>query len=300
MVEGNTESPKRDAPEDAGADPEPGLHAAPAPAGAGTPRRSWSNRARAFRATDAGTAAAATRAARWSALEEVEPDLSPRHVRAARLVAMNRGDPVAGTFDVLRTQLMGALRANGWNRVAITAPTRGCGKTFCAVNLAISLSRMSAARIVLMDMDLRTPGIAATLGLTGAGAITGYLEGSRSMAAHLLRVGDNLALGLNDTPAEDAAEILQAPATRRALDAIQATLEPDVVLYDLPPALAHDDVAAFLPHVDAVLLVADGTRTLARDITECERMFDGRAPLLGVVLNKADDPDSRRYLDRGG
>ncbi|MEZ5767095.1 MAG: hypothetical protein R3D80_05045 [Paracoccaceae bacterium] len=45
-------------------------------------------------------------------------------------------------------------------------------------------------------------------------------------------------------------------------------LKPDVVMLDLPPMLEYDDLAAVLPHVDGVLLVADGTSTQTKDIEE--------------------------------
>jgi Mrp family chromosome partitioning ATPase len=103
----------------------------------------------------------------------------------------------------------------------------------------------------------------------------------------LLRVGDTLALGLNDAADENAAETLLDPSTGRILEKMRAALRPDLVIYDMPPLLAHDDVSAFLPELDAVLLVSDGTRTMAKQLRECERRLDGRVPLLGVVLNRA-------------
>ena len=64
-------------------------------------------------------------------------------------------------------------------------------------------------------------------------------------------------------------------------------LRPGVVLFDLPPVLAHDDLAAFLPQVDGVLLVSDAASTTAAHIEACERVLDGQSRLLGVVLNRA-------------
>ena len=55
----------------------------------------------------------------------------------------------------------------------------------------------------------------------------------------------------------------------------------------MPAMLAHDDVSAFLPQLDGVLLVSDGTRTMAKQLRECERRLGGQVPLLGVVLNRA-------------
>lgn len=268
-------------------------------AGAGAARRSWHNRSPALRGTG-GAVAAADRTGRWRELQEVSLDLSQRKLHRERLVAIDRREAShSGSFDMLRTRLITALKANGWRRVAITAPTAGCGKTFCAINLAISLSRLQATRTVLLDLDLRAPGIAGALGLKPAAPLTDLLTGAQDMSTQLMRIGDNLALGLNDTPVGNSAELLQAPQTARALKAMQLELRPDVVLYELPPALSHDDVSAFLPQIDAVLLVADGAQTTADDITACERILTDRTPLLGIVLNKADDPDTRRQAQRG-
>ena len=64
-------------------------------------------------------------------------------------------------------------------------------------------------------------------------------------------------------------------------------MNPDQVLFDLPPVLGYDDFSAFLPRVDAVLLVADATRTTAAHIAACEDVINGHSQLLGVVLNRA-------------
>jgi MinD-like ATPase involved in chromosome partitioning or flagellar assembly len=82
------------------------------------------------------------------------------------------------------------------------------------------------------------------------------------------------------------ADLLHDRRTARTLDRMQDALAPDVVLYDMPAILEYDDLGAFLPQVDGVLLVADATRTLARQITECERRLEGKTHLLGIILNR--------------
>jgi Mrp family chromosome partitioning ATPase len=93
----------------------------------------------------------------------------------------------------------------------------------------------------------------------------------------------------------NAADTLQASQTAHTLERMQAALQPEMVIYDMPAMLAHDDVSAFLPNLDAVLLVSDGTRTMGRELAECERMLQGQVPLLGVVLNRARRNSIKRY-----
>ena len=72
----------------------------------------------------------------WAALEEVTLDVA--HLKRRRVVSYQKNDPAHVVFDVLRTRLLKVFKDNSWSRIAITSPTRGCGKTFVAANLALN------------------------------------------------------------------------------------------------------------------------------------------------------------------
>lgn len=212
------------------------------------------------------------------------------------VITASRTDPAHSVFDVLRTRLVMALAEKGWTRVAVTSPTDGCGKTFTAVNLAIALSRYDSCRTVLLDMDMRRPGdMARMLGARAPGSMADFLRGGRAVEAHMLRmgqnllkIGPNLAIGLNDRVESYASEILKHPDTTRVLERMTADLQPDVVLYDMPSVLSHDDVLAFRQHFDAVLLVSGGGVTTPDDLSNVMRLMGEAMPLLGVVLNRGE------------
>jgi protein-tyrosine kinase len=198
-------------------------------------------------------------------------------------------NPAVAVFDMLRTRLLQALRERGWRRIAVTSPTHGCGKSFVAANLALSLARLPATRTILMDLELRRPHLAGIFGVVDAAPLQEFLSGEQPLESHFRRYGKTLALGLNGAAVDDPATVLQDPDTPLALDAMLTQLQPDVVVHDLPPVLTSDDVIAMIPQIDAVLLVADGTRSTADEIKATERLLDGRVPLMGVVLNRAQD-----------
>lgn len=236
----------------------------------------------------------------WSLLRE-EP-LDEQAMARNRLISAARTDPAHAAFEVLRTRLMQALSEQGWSRVAITSPTKDCGKSFVAANLALSFSRHETARTVLMDMDLRNPSLARLLSLPAPGRMSDFLTGRTQTPRHFLRfgpnrlkIGGNLAMGLNDQVETYASELLQLPATSAALGKMHRDLRPDVVLFDLPPALYHDDVLAFSPEYDGVLLVVGGGITRAEEIREVSRRLSDHTPLLGVVLNRAEGPTITNY-----
>ena len=229
----------------------------------------------------------------WESLAPVR--LSPQHLIGNGLFPMTSDDPAAAAFDHLRSRILHGLAQKCWRRVAISSPTHGCGKSFVATNLALSLARRPDSRTVLLDLDLRRPRLAGLLGISDAPPLADYLSGEQPLEAIFRRFGRTLALGVNGAPVPMAAEMLHSPETAEALAAIGDLLDPEVVLVDLPPVLAGDDVMAVAGLVDAVLLVTDGTRTTPEDIRASERVLEGRLPLLGVVLNRAEEPAARQY-----
>ncbi|MGJ8603508.1 MAG: P-loop NTPase [Marivita sp.] len=236
----------------------------------------------------------------WRSIDRFPLDerrLDERHVITAL-----RTDPSHTRFDILRTRMLQALAENGWKRVAITSPTKDCGKTFTAANLAISLSRQENCRTVLLDLDMRNPSLHKIFGVRDTGAIGDMLREEIAPDAHLqgfasnsISAGSHVAIGFNGIVEPYAAELLQDPSTQRVLNQIEEQFAPDVMLFDLPPALLNDDVIAMRPHMDALLIVAAGGMTKANDIKETERRIGENIPLLGVVLNKAEQAETGDY-----
>lgn len=237
---------------------------------------------------------------KWDMLDVVPVDIP--HLERNLVITASRKDPAHGAFDVLRTRLVQTLLEHGWKRVAITSPSRNCGKTFAAVNLAISLSRYEASRTILLDFDMRNPSIADVIGDTRPGKMGDFLRGKVPSELALvkfdhneLNIGPSLAIGTNDAVEPYAAELAQDPSTAQSLDRMMEEMSPDIVLYDMPPALAFDDVIAFRPHFDGVLMVVGGGETRPEDVREVMRRLGEDVPLLGVVLNQAEGEDGSDY-----
>ena len=222
----------------------------------------------------------------WDSMRQVGLDQS--HLRKNRIVTTNKSDPVHKQFDMLRTRLLLALRENNWNRVAVTAPTSGCGASFVAANLAVSFSRMESLRTILLDMNLSAPSLAQILGVTDSTNMSDYLRGFIPPEDFFLRAGRGLALGLNGTRDLNSAELFQETMMVDVLAELQDVLCPDVVIYDMPPVLESDELLSFLPNVDGVLLVVGGGHTTPQDVLRAEQALGESTQLLGVVMNKAE------------
>ncbi|MCP5074187.1 MAG: CpsD/CapB family tyrosine-protein kinase [Rhodobacteraceae bacterium] len=221
--------------------------------------------------------------------------INPRHLKANKIITAVRDDPAYAAFDVLRTRILQPLKDNGWKRVAITSPTPDCGKSFTAMNLAITLSRYDNFRTVLMDMDLRSSSLHSLIGVRNPGSMGDYLRGLTTTEDHFrvpgannFHIGKNLAIAMNGKREDYASELMQDPLTEEILEEMEDDLAPDIVLFDMPPVLTNDDVIAFRPQFDAALVVAGGGSTKANDLRLVERLLGEDKAILGVVLNKAE------------
>lgn len=228
--------------------------------------------------------------ANWAALEAFSP--KPRLMQKHRIVAFE-GGPDAAHIDMMRTRILQQMRLNNWRRVAVTSPGPGCGKTTTCINLAFSLSRLSDQRTILAEIDMRRPGMATGLGVKDKRSFAKVLDGSAAAGDQLLRYGDNVAIGLNSAPANNPAELLQAPPVAPALTRLEAEFAPTIMLFDMPPMMTADDMLAFAPHVDCVLLMAAAEQTSINDIDNCEKELAAHTNVLGVALNKC------RYVGKG-
>lgn len=239
---------------------------------------------------DRGTAAAeallAPPALDWTGIRALRTDAAS--MRRHKLFVQSNDDEVTRRFDLLRTLLSGAIEEHGILRLGVTAPTSGSGTSFIAANLALAMARRPSARVLLVDLNLRRPGLARLFGANAPGPLAEVLAGHHPVNDHLRLFGDNLALLLNTQPVEGSAELLNEPSSAQALREFRQQFAPTLEIYDLPPILGRDDALAFLSQLDGVLLVADGTMNTAAQVRAAEEMLNGRSRLVAVVLNRGE------------
>lgn len=226
----------------------------------------------------------------WARLTEVSLDpvtLKRHHIRTSK------PDHLSAPYDKLRTRMLSHMRAAGHRRVAVTSPTNGCGSSTVVANLALSLARQEDLRVMVLDLNLRSPSLIHLFGLTEMGPRFSVLTGHRrNFDSTCLRVGANLGLSLNATAMDDAAERLAHAKTAALLEHIERDFAPDVILFDLAALDPMDDAMAGLLLADCALLVARADKSKTTEIDAAERMVAENTTCLGVVLNACRFPSS--------
>ena len=222
---------------------------------------------------------------------ELAPFDVPDHLLQSHLVVTRQAGPEATPFDILRTKVLLQMRQNGWKRLAITSPMPNSGKTTVACNLALGLGRQRDMRTILMDFDLRAPSVSTVFETAPNHNIAELLTGQVSFAEQALRFGDNVACCMTQVAESDPTRMLLAEETVEVLGHIEATYQPDVMIFDLPSVLVNDDTRAFLKNVDCALIVVRSSITRYSQFDTCEREVAEQTNSLGVVLNAYLDGD---------
>lgn len=203
-----------------------------------------------------------------------------------RVLLAGADDVPANAYKKLRIQMLQLLRKHGYSSVAIVSPSSEDGRTLTAINLAIAVAQDPGHTALLVDMDLRQPSVHRFFGLEPRLGVGDCLKRAADVGDALLRPDafPKLVLLPGTTAQLQSSELLAGDGARNLTEELRTRYANRIVIYDLPPLLATADALAFLPHVEAVLLVACESRTRRDAIAESLQLLRG-VPLVGTVLN---------------
>ena len=184
----------------------------------------------------------------------------------------------------------GLRTINGMVMVASAAPAEG--KTSLATNLAVTAAR-SGLRVVLVEADLRNPGIARLFGLDAPRGLSDLLIEGGDTTDYLLDVGvDNLLVLPAGSVPPNPAELLSSAQAHALWIELRALA--DLVILDTPPLLRVADGLDVATHVDAVVVTARHGVTRTHQLEGVAGRLSQVAgePSVGIVLNA--EPGSRQ------
>lgn len=221
----------------------------------------------------------------FSALPVMVPD--ENWLEKCRVVAALKDAPARAAYKVLRTRVLQRLRASHFNVIGITGAGPGEGKSLTAINFAYSLAQDVNHNVVLLDLDLRRPSVHEYLGITPPKDLSDLLDGSAKLADVLVCPNANrLGVVTCQSPIRDSSEVLSSPEMVSIMYQLKTLGQKTITIVDLPPVLASDDVIAFSPLVDALVLVVAQGRCRREDLREAEELLR-ESEILGVVLNRS-------------
>lgn len=211
--------------------------------------------------------------------------LTPALLDAHRIVTAKVSHPVTDVYRSLRAQVLQALSARRQTTIGITSANHGEGKTLTAVNLAIAMALDVNHNVLLVDADLRNPGVADCLGFEPTLGVSDYLTGNAAIAECLIHPRiERLTVLPARNRIGNSAELLASPQMVRLANELKERYADRLIVYDLPPILTVGDAIGFLPTIDATLLVVRDGATRVADLNRAIELL-GHYNLIGTVLN---------------
>jgi capsular exopolysaccharide synthesis family protein len=209
---------------------------------------------------------------------------------------------ISEAFRALRTSLLLSQADHPPQVILVTSALPREGKTTAAVNLAVTLAQLGD-RTLLVDSDLRKPGIRRALNLTIGKdvGLSSYLAGVTSLEEATIQhptITNLSALTTGPVPPSPA-DLLSSHRMREAIAELRRRFK--FIVIDSPPVMAATDAVILSALTDGVLLVVRSGETPKEAFTRTRDLLAAvKCRLLGVVLNAVDSnaPDyyySYRY-----
>lgn len=215
--------------------------------------------------------------------------------------------PVTGLseeFRIVKRQLLLAARGGKGieaiehgERILVCSAHPNEGKTFCAINLALSMASEKDNRVLLVDADFAKPSVLATLGIESSPGFMDALADPASDAEKFIIETDVEGLSILPAGAQtnQDTEYLAASRTATIIDQLTRNDPSRIIIFDSPPALAASPASVLALHVGQTVMVVHA------DVTTDSALRDALSLLSGcdnvqLLLNRAKfSPTGRKF-----
>lgn len=256
---------------------------------------------------------------------EVAPDIEPQIATARavdrRVAPIDRAvleeggmlipgaaiTPLAEEFRMVKRQLLLTARAvaakdtakaaDRARMILVCSARPGEGKTFCAINLALSMATEKDVEVLLVDADFPKPDVLPRLGLPGGPGLLDVLAGSVANVESCIIDTDVPQLSVLPAGARSNSdtELLASDRARAVIDGLAAANPRRIVIFDSPPALAASPASVLALHVGQVLLVVRADKTSEGDLRQAVNTLDACEHIQLVLNSVSFQPGGRRF-----
>jgi capsular exopolysaccharide synthesis family protein len=201
-------------------------------------------------------------------------------------------------FRSLRTSLVFTSGSEHTRVIAVTSSQPLEGKTTTAANLALALA-LGGSRVLLIDADMRRPGLHKTLGIQNGTGLSQLLTGQARVRDAIQRTAEQnlLVITAGRTP-PNPSELLASERMASFIHNLQNG-PFDWVIIDTPPVLAVTDAVILATKVSGLVFV------IGSEMTRCvhaeralETIRSSRPRALTAVLNRVDFDRNKYYYSR--
>jgi exopolysaccharide/PEP-CTERM locus tyrosine autokinase len=201
--------------------------------------------------------------------------------------------PVAEEFRMIKRPLIKHALSKGGgverhnNLIMVTSALPGEGKTFCAINLAMSIAMEMDHTVLLVDADVARPSVPRYLGIEATeGLMDVLLNDKLDLSDVMLRTNvDTLRILPAGQPHKNSTELLASLSMSNLLDDIARRYPDRIVIFDSPPLLMTTEAKVLASHMGQIVMVVEAETTTQHAVKDALRQL-GSDNNVSLVYNK--------------
>jgi protein-tyrosine kinase len=242
------------------------------------------------------------------AIDQVMASSKAVEIDLRRLAAMGYITPdtprtqIASEFRVIKRPILrniydrSAAPVERANLIMVTSSLPGEGKTFVAINLAISMAMELDTTVLLIDADVSRPSVLQRLGLAPAPGLLDVLQdSSRNLSDVLLRTNlERLSILPAGAPSGRATELLASVQMKRLLDDLSSRYSDRILVFDAPPLLPSTESGVLASHMGQLVMVVEAERTSHHVVARAMATLEN-CPVVLPLLNKTSHAEVGNY-----
>lgn len=211
------------------------------------------------------------------------------------MVTPNEGKTqIVEEFRIIKRPLItnafnqGARKISNGNLIMITSSLAGEGKSFCAINLAMSIAMEMDHTVLLVDADVAQPSIPKYLGLkNGKGLLDVLVDDKLELADVMLRTNiEKLSILTAGRKSRHSTELLASQNMSDLLTEIAQRYRERIVIFDSPPLLLASEARVLASQMGQVVMVVEAETTPQKTVTEALRQIES-CEVINLIYNKA-------------
>lgn len=195
----------------------------------------------------------------------------------------------------------GSEEAENSNVIMVASALPKTGKTFCAFNLATSITREKDFGTVLVDADVVKPNISRALGVENRLGLIDYLSDSATSIDDILVATD--LFGMIVVPAgkqhRDATELLASRRMKTLVETLSHRFRARAIIVDTPPLLITNEAHVLAEHMGQIVFVVESGTSTQETVTQALGSLNRNKPI-NAILNKVRGVSFGGYGGYGG
>jgi len=201
---------------------------------------------------------------------------------------------IAEQFRVIKRPLLtnafnrGPGMIKNGNLIMVTSALAGEGKSFCTVNLAMSIAMEMDRTVLLVDADVARPTVPKILGLgTERGLMDILIDEKLELADVLIKTDiEKLTLLTAGRRHSHSTELLASQSMNVLLKELAERYADRVVIFDSPPLLLTSEARVLATQMGQIVLVVEAETTSQQAVKETLRQIES-CDVVNLIYNKA-------------